>query len=46
MKKILLPIVILIATASSLLAMALIRLSASMENWEVAWDEKEEDNGF
>lgn len=45
MKKILLPIVILIGVASSLAGIALIRLSKSMEDWEASWEE-EDDNEF
>jgi hypothetical protein len=46
MKKILLPIIILIGSLSSLAAISLIRLSKNMEDWELAWDEDGEDNEF
>lgn len=43
MKKILLPIVILIGVTAGLAGISLIRLSKSMEDWETAWDEEEEE---
>jgi len=46
MKKILLPVIILIGTLSSLAAISLIRLSKNMEDWELAWDEEGEDDEF
>lgn len=44
MKKLLLPLIIFIGVVSGLAGITLIRLSKSMEDWEVSWDEgKEED---
>jgi len=42
MKKILLPIIILIGVLSSLVGISLIRLSKSMEDWEASWEEEDE----
>jgi H+/Cl- antiporter ClcA len=44
MKKLLLPLVVSIGVLAGLAGITLIRLSKSMEDWEVSWDEgKEED---
>jgi H+/Cl- antiporter ClcA len=43
MKKILLPIIILVGVISGLAGITLIRLSKSMEDWEMAWNEQEEE---
>jgi len=42
MKKILLPIIILIGVLSSLVGISLIRLSKTMEDWEASWEEEDE----
>lgn len=44
MKKLLLPLIIVIGVAAGLAGMSLIRLSRSMEDWEVAFDEETEEN--
>ena len=45
MKKILLPVVVSIGVLAGLAGITLIRLSKSMEDWEVSWDEEKESNG-
>ncbi len=43
MKKVLLPVIIFVGVISGLAGITLIRLSKSMEDWEVSWDEEKED---
>jgi hypothetical protein len=43
MKKLLLPLIILIGVAASVAGMSLIRLSKSMEDWEMSFDEETEE---
>ena len=43
MKKILLPLVTIVGVLSGLIGLTMIRLSKSMEDWEMAWDEEEEE---
>lgn len=43
MKKLLLPIIIFIGVIAGLAGISLIRLSKSMEDWEMSWDEEEEE---
>jgi len=45
MKKILLPVIILIGVFSALAGITFIRLSKSMEDWQASWEE-EGDNEF
>lgn len=42
MKRIVIAIVILLGTLSSLAGLVLIRFSKSMEAWEMAWDDENE----
>ena len=43
MKKILLPLVTIVGFLSGLIGLTMIRLSKSMEDWEMAWDEEKEE---
>ncbi len=43
MKKLLLPLIIAIGVAAGLAGISLIRLSKSMEDWEMSLDEETED---
>jgi hypothetical protein len=43
MKKILLPLIVFIGVTAGLAGLTLIRLSKSMEDWEMSWDEEEEE---
>lgn len=43
MKKILLPLVTIVGVLSGLIGLTMIRLSKSMEDWEMAWDEEKEE---
>jgi len=43
MKKLFLPLIIFIGVISGLAGITLIRLSKSMEDWEVSWDEEKEE---
>lgn len=43
MKKLLLPLVIAIGVAAGMIGISLIRLSKSMEDWEMSLDEETED---
>lgn len=43
MKKILLPVVTIVGVLSGLIGLTMIRLSKSMEDWEMAWDEEKEE---
>ena len=44
MKKVLLPLIISVGVISGLLGLTLIRLSKSMEDWEMSWDEEKEND--
>ena len=44
MKKILLPLIVFIGVVSGLAGITLIRLSKSMEDWEMSWDEEKEND--
>ena len=43
MKKLLLPLVIAIGVAAGMIGISLIRLSKSMEDWEMSFDEEAEE---
>jgi len=43
MKKILLALIAFIGVTAGLAGITLIRLSKSMEDWEMSWDEEEEE---
>jgi H+/Cl- antiporter ClcA len=43
MKKLLLPLVIVIGVAAGVAGISLIRLSKSMEDWEMSFDEETEE---
>jgi H+/Cl- antiporter ClcA len=44
MKKLFLPLIIFIGVISGLAGITLIRLSKSMEDWEMSWDEEKEND--
>lgn len=44
MKKILIPLVIFIGVAAGLTGLTLIRLSKSIEDWQMSWDEEMEND--
>jgi hypothetical protein len=44
MKKVLLPLIISVGVISGLVGLTLIRLSKSMEDWEMSWDEEKEND--
>lgn len=44
MKKVLLPLIISVGVISGLVGLTLIRLSKSMEDWEMSWDDEKEND--